>query len=147
MTNGIKRPIKTAATISAALSVPSTRPAKAAAAIAPSASRTRSQAGTSAAFSAPSVEQPSHDIDKLKRHQERVRDRARAEQRRQHGVAGKSEQSRGQRSRRHGEERTDHAGLYNSEKQGDTTSTRAPLLPLPALRGERVGVRGFIGKF
>ena len=55
MTSGINRPTSAAATISAALTVPSTRPAKAAAATAPSASRTRSQAGTSAAFSAPSV--------------------------------------------------------------------------------------------
>ena len=55
MTKGISRPIAPAATISAALTVPSTRPANAAAAIPPSASRTRSQAGTSAAFNAPSV--------------------------------------------------------------------------------------------
>ena len=55
MTSGIKRPIMAAATISAALMVPSTRPAKAAAATAPSVSRTCSHAGTSAAFNAPSV--------------------------------------------------------------------------------------------
>src|SRR5436190_98456 len=46
MTTGINRPINAAATINAALTVPSTRPANAAAAMAPSASRTRSQAGT-----------------------------------------------------------------------------------------------------
>ena len=55
ITSGISSPIKTVATISAALTVPSTRPANAAAATAPSVSRTRSQAGTSAAFSPPSV--------------------------------------------------------------------------------------------
>ena len=114
MTSGINRPIKAAATISAALTVPSTRPAKAAAATAPSASRTRSHAGTSAAFSAPSRQQPSHDIDQLKRHQKRIGDRARAEQRRDHGIARESEQPRGQRSGGYGEEGTDHEGFYIS---------------------------------
>jgi len=55
MTNGINMPINAAATIKAALTVPSTVPANAAAAAAPLVSRTRSQAGISAAFNAPSV--------------------------------------------------------------------------------------------
>ena len=82
ITSGITRPSNAVAAISAAVMVPSTRPAKAAAATAPPVSRTRSHAGTSAAFSPPSVNSRLHNIDQLKRRQERIRDGARAEQRR-----------------------------------------------------------------
>ncbi len=59
-------------------------------------------------------QQPSHDIDQLKRHQECIRDRACAEQRRNHRIARESEQPRGKRSRRYGEEGTDHEGFYTA---------------------------------
>jgi hypothetical protein len=53
-------------------------------------------------------QQPPDHVDQLKRHQEGVRDRAGAEQRRDHRIARESEQPRGQRSRRYREERADH---------------------------------------
>jgi hypothetical protein len=51
------------------------------------------------------------DADALKRHQECIRHRPRAEQRRHHGVARKSQQPRGERSGGDGEEGADHAGI------------------------------------
>jgi hypothetical protein len=50
----------------------------------------------------------------LKGHQERIRDRACAEQRRNHRIARESEQPRGKRANGYGEEGTDHQGLYNT---------------------------------
>ena len=87
MTNGINRPISAVATIRAALTVPSTRPAKAcgrfrALGLA-HAQPGRHQRRVQRALG----EQPPDHIDELERHQEGVRDRARAEQRRDHGIA------------------------------------------------------------
>ena len=53
-------------------------------------------------------QQPPDHIDQLKGHQERVRDGAGAEQRRDQGIARESEQARGQRSRRYREQGADH---------------------------------------
>ena len=53
-------------------------------------------------------EQAPDDVDELERRQKGVRDGTCAEQRREHGIARKSEQARGQRSRRHREEGADH---------------------------------------
>ena len=91
MTKGIKRPITPAATISAALTVPSTRPENAAAAIRAfrlaHAQPGRYQRRVQCALR----QQPPHDIDELKRHQKCVRDGTRTEQRRDHGVARESQ--------------------------------------------------------
>lgn len=53
-------------------------------------------------------QQPPHHVDHLKRHQQRVGDRPRAEQRRHHGVAQEAEQARRQGSGRNGEDVADH---------------------------------------
>jgi len=59
-------------------------------------------------------QQPPNHIDELKSHEEGVRDRAGAEQARDHGIAKESEQSRGKRAGRYREERADHWGFYGS---------------------------------
>ena len=69
-------------------------PANAAAATAPPVSRTRSHAGTSARVQPALGQQPPDNIDQLKRRQERIRDRAGAEQRRDQRIAHQIPSSR-----------------------------------------------------
>jgi hypothetical protein len=110
MTQAITSPSNAAATISAALTVPSTRPAKAAAAGLALAQPGRDQRRIQRAFR----QQSPDDIDELECGQKRIRDGTRAEQRRDHGVAEKSKQPRGQRARGYREEGADHRGFYSS---------------------------------
>ena len=86
-------------------------------------------------------QQPPDHIDQLKRRQERIRDGARAEQRREHRIAHESKQPRGQRSRGDREERADHRRGCIAARSKETPSAimPTPLLPRPALAGRGSG--------
>jgi hypothetical protein len=56
----------------------------------------------------PFAEQPAHHVDELECGQKRIRHGAGAEQRRDHGIADKAQQPRGQCSRRDRQEGADH---------------------------------------
>ncbi len=56
------------------------------------------------------AEQAPDDVDELEGRQEGIRNGTGAEQRRQHGIARKAEQARGQRARRDGDKGADHLG-------------------------------------